>query len=297
MNDERWTMNDESVSREAVESPAVWPQRFDTKYLLIALVAVGCAVGGLAFAWSAGSSTGVIGFSGFGAVCLGLAWLAVRQAGLRWIKLSPRVVPCAHSEFGSGVRIGPESLALRILIATLGSCAVYYASVVAAVLLGQDSLLPEVREVLPNTLFAGVCGVAMGAIALLLLLFRPSTGLEIYQEVVIRTVGRSRIVRIGGDVILRWDSITDVADEVRSNHVGLWTTREPLIRLVTSGCVPSEGRLGWDTDDYLQLPVSWMAAEPNTVLAVLRAMLGNNEKRREILLHDQKKCSPRHRCK
>lgn len=282
-------MNDESVSRETVESPAVWPQRFDTKYLLIALVAVGCAVGGLAFAWSAGSSTGAIGFSGFGAVCLGLAWLAVRQAGFRWIKLSPRVVPCAHSEFGSGVRIGPESLALQILIVTLGSCAVYYASVVAAVLLGQDSLLPEVREVLPNTLFAGVCGVAMGAIALLLLLFRPSTGLEIYQDVVIRTVGRSRIVRIGGDVTLRWDSITDVADEVRLNHVGLWTTREPLIRLVTSGSVPREGRLGWDTDDYLQLPVSWMAAEPNTVLAVLRAMVGNSEKRREILLHDPKK--------
>lgn len=281
-------MNDESVSREAVESLAVWPQRFDPKYLIIALVSAGCAVGGLAFAWSAGSSTGLIGFSGFGAVCLGLAWLAVRQAGFRWIMLSRRVVPCAHSEFGCGLRIGPESLAIRVSIATLGACAVYYGSAVVAVLLGQESLLPELREVLPNTVFAGVCGVAMGAIALLLLLFRPSTGLEIYQDVVIRTVGQSRVVRIGSDMTLRWDSITDVADEVRLNHVGLWTTREPLIRFVTSGSVPTEGRLGWDTDDYVQLPVSWMAAEPNTVLAVLRAMVGNNEKRREILSHDPK---------
>lgn len=34
-------MSERSVSRDAVESPAVWPQRFDAKYLILALVAAG----------------------------------------------------------------------------------------------------------------------------------------------------------------------------------------------------------------------------------------------------------------
>lgn len=34
-------MSERSMSREAVESPAAWPQRFDAKYLIVALVAAG----------------------------------------------------------------------------------------------------------------------------------------------------------------------------------------------------------------------------------------------------------------
>lgn len=280
-------MSNERAGRETqppyVVWRQVWPQRFGLAHMTAALVLAICALGGFAFAWRVGSSVGVIGYTGFGGVALCASWLFVRQAGFRWITLSPKLKQCVHPRFGVGIRIGPESLSTRVLVTALGACAVYYGAIVVAFWLELDSLLPEFRDEASNTVFAGLSCVAMGATALGLYVFRPSTGLEIYQDVVIRTVGQSRIVRIGGDVILPWSGISEIAHAVRSNHVGLWTTREPLIRLMTTVPPSARGRLGWDTDNYLELPAGLMAAEPNMIVAVLRVMLEGDERRRPIL--------------
>jgi len=270
----------------AIEWRAVWPQLLDWKHLATASVAFVGVVAGFFLVWTAGSGVAIVGFVGVGVMSLCLLWLVLRLAGFRWIRPSSRLKPCTSARFGPGIRIGPETLALRVLVIALVGCAIYYVAVALAFWLRLESLLPEFRDSSTHKWLAVIFAVVLAAIALLLSIFRPSTGLEIYQDVVIRTVGQWRLLRIGDDVTLPWASIVEIVDEVRLNHSGLWTTREPLIRLVTSEPLPSTGRLGWDTDEYLQLPASWMAAEPNLMLAVLRAMLESDERRQEILSHD-----------
>ncbi|WP_157105402.1 hypothetical protein [Rhodococcoides kyotonense] len=52
---------------------------------------------------------------------------------------------------------------------------------------------------------------------------------------------------------------------------------------MTQGAVPLEGRFSWDTDNYVELPVGALAAEPNALLSVLREMHQSESRRRELL--------------
>lgn len=277
-------MRNEYPDRERAvsELSAVWPQRFEWRYVWLFSVCGLSSLGALAAAWAAPTGVAAIGLSG-GAVAMGcLAWLCSRSAGIRWISSSRKVHRCSSLTFGDGIRIGPANLVLSVLISVLLGMGVYCAAVVAAFWLDLETLLPEFRGG-SHVVFAAACGAVLLVVAMLLSLFRPSVGIELYAEAVVRTVARRSFLRIGDDVVLPWSAITEIADDVVLNTVGLWVTRDPLIRLCTNGEVPSRGRLGWDTDDYIQLPVSWMAAEPNTMLAVLREMLFSENRRRVLL--------------
>ncbi len=266
-----------------VEWLPVWPQTLRPMQILASLVillgvAVGCVL-----AWKAESVVGLIGFAGIGVLCGCGGWLTLRGSGFRWIRLSRRLTGCESKLYGKGIRVGPEALTMRVLIISMLCASVYYAAVALTFWSGIEVMLPDSRNSSPHAIFATVCGVVLAVLAMLFSLFRPATGIEIYRDVVIRTVGRQPFVRIGADLVVPWAAIVDVADAVRLNTTGLWTSRDPLIRLVVREPLDKDGRLGWDTDHYLQLPASWMAAEPNTLIAVLRAMAVSDESRREIL--------------
>lgn len=270
-------------SVRTVEWLPVWPQTLRPMQILASLVillgvAVGCVL-----AWKAESVVGLIGFAGIGVLCGCGGWLTLRGAGFRWFRLSRGLTGCESKLYGKGIRVGPEALTMRVLIISMLCASVYYAAVALTFWSGIEVMLPDSRNSSPHAIFAMVCGVVLAVLAMLFSLFRPATGIEIYRDVVIRTVGRQPFVRIGADLVVPWVSIVAVADAVRLNTTGLWTFRDPLIRLVVREPLDKENRLGWDTDHYVQLPASWMAAEPNMLIAVLRAMAVSDESRREIL--------------
>ncbi|NIL74872.1 hypothetical protein [Rhodococcus sp. B10] len=268
----------------------VWPQRLDFKYVAVVAIGIICSAGFGVFAvWGAvGSEIGAVGYFGGAIVCLCTAWLSLRSAGVRWVYSSRHVRQCSSSEFGEGIRIGPGVLVINSLIIAMLACGVFFTSVVVAWSLGFESLLPDSRVGLRHYVFSTFCAAASVLVALVLGFFRPSTGLELYPDVVVRTVKHPPFVRIGGDIALPWTSIVEVVDEVKLVSHSWFTNREPLIRLVTTSMMATSGRIGWDTDNYLQLPAGAMSAEPNTLLSVLREMHRSEARRRELLSVDPK---------
>ncbi|NIL74873.1 hypothetical protein [Rhodococcus sp. B10] len=276
--------NSESSSVEAIWRET-WPQRLGPMWFAMALFTGFWGVVAFAFAWSgdAGSVAGSIGAAGGGVMILGCSWIGVQMAGFRWIWQSSRVTSCVRSDYGSGVRVGPGVLGVNLITVAMLGCAVFFTCVLLVWRWGFESLLPEGRVGVHHYVISAFFAVVTAGLVLLLSMLRSSCGVELYPEVVVRTAKRSLFARTAGDIVLPWASILEVADEVKLVHHRMGTTKTPLIRLMTQGSVPLEGRFRWDTDDYVELPVGAMAAEPNALLSVLREMHQSESRRRELL--------------
>ncbi|MBY6414111.1 hypothetical protein HQ346_20665 [Rhodococcus sp. BP-252] len=262
-----------------------WPQRLGLMWFAMSLFMAFWAVVGFAFAWSgdAGSVAGSIGIAGGSVSILVFSWIGIQLAGVRWVRRSRRASYCARGDFGSGVRVGPGVLGVNLITVAMLGCAVFFTCVLLVWRWGFESLLPEGRVEVHHYVISAFFAVVTAGLVVLLSMLRSSCGVELYPEVVVRTAKRSLFARTAGDVVLPWASILEVADEVKLVHHRMGTTKTPLIRLITPSAVPTEGRFRWDTDDYVELPVGAMAAEPNTLLSVLREMHQSESRRRELL--------------
>lgn len=277
-----------SNSESCVKVPIwreTWPQRLEVWWFASALFLGFCAGVGFAFAWSgdAGSVAGSIGLAGGGAMFLGLSWGVFRRAGFRWVRASKRVSVCRSEVYGTGIRVGPGVMAANLLIAVLLGNAAYFVSVLLVWRWGYDSLLPDSRVGVHHYVISAVVAVVTIALVLLFCMPRTFLGVELYQEVVVRAARRTLFVRTAGDIVLPWTSIEEIVDEIKVVYHKVGSTNEPLIRLMTRDTVPTEGRFRWDTDDYVELPVSALAVEPNILLSVLREMHQSEARRRELL--------------
>ncbi|OAK51715.1 hypothetical protein A3K89_10570 [Rhodococcoides kyotonense] len=174
-------------------------------------------------------------------------------------------------------------LGVNLIIVAMLGCAMFFTCVLLVWRWGFESLLPEGRVGVHHYVVSAFFAVVTAGLVLLLPMLRSTCGVELYPEVVVRTAMRSPFARTAGDVVLPWASILEVADEVKLIHHRMGTTKTPLIRLMTQGAVPLEGRFSWDTDNYVELPVGALAAEPNALLSVLREMHQSESRRRELL--------------
>ncbi|MGU3587132.1 hypothetical protein ACLBYD_28780 [Rhodococcus sp. C26F] len=210
----------------------------------------------------------------FGTSMLIMSVAAFREGGIRNVLHSSRIRSYEHSEPGIGILV-PGGLTLPSLTAAMLILDGLTGSAISAlnVYITDRSELPHGYDPRTTAIFALMGGIVLLLIAAVLIWFRHPTVLGLYPQGIERVV-RSRKLRRNNATVqfARWDAIEGIIGTDIVTRSGSGDVRTPMIHIHTTGQIPPEARIPHDEEHTLAIVCTWLIAEPNTLLSLIRRM-------------------------
>lgn len=251
---------------------AQWPQRLQVNRVLGGSFGVLMSAGMFAMVFVDSSASIAVWAAGSAVAVGSVGWVILRRGGFRWIgRQAVRVVH--HPIYGRGLGVPAEKLTVNLIIVGSAGGAAGMFSLGLVLRRGELALVDGLVIAGALSVLATVFGVVLAFGGLFFVIARPTIGAEIYRTGVLRTVGKFRLLRGGADLFVSWDQVAEIKPQSHTIGVGPGKDTLALLNLIVREPPPVSSRLRDDTDRYVQLPLVFMAVEPNSLLALLRRCL------------------------
>lgn len=272
--------NQQSRTTARVTTVLEWPQKVSYGWLAACLLVIAIAIVGIinvARGIQSGDGVVVVGSAAF-TIMMGLASVGmVRNAGFRWIKLSPRV-SARQTAGGAGIAI-PTGRLVPLLVSCLACVALGGLTASIAWHLGiGETLLPASRDNSAGANFMGICGAVGLVFAVFFLLFRSPSVLQLTPSGVAyhRRCRRGfRVINV--DEFAAWADIASIRPETHVVHTGQSEIHNPLVR-VTYRESDSPSADAAAEQDFL-IRAFMLTVEPNTLHSLMKRMNEHPEDR------------------
>ncbi|WP_272269800.1 hypothetical protein [Rhodococcus sp. Rp3] len=203
-----------------------------------------------------------------------LSVVAFRDGGIRNALHSRRISGHVHPELGLGIVV-PGGITLYSLTVAMFIFNGLTGLAISAlnVYTTDRSELPHGYDPRTTAIFALVGGIVLLLMAMAFIWFRLPTTLGLYPHGIERVV-RSRKLRRNNATVqfVHWNDIEGIAGTDIVTRSGYGDVRTPMIHVHTPGRIPPEARIPHDEEHTLAIVCTWLIAEPNTLLTLIRRM-------------------------
>lgn len=274
---------------ETLSDPPIWPQRFRPGDLFFSIAALSAAAlfTSLAFQGVERSEMAYSsGFAGGAALMFSLALIGFRDAGFRYLRRPRGLIVHCDPERGNGLEIPHRRTNTALLLGVLVGAATYGIAGFIGWLFGSDeTLLPFGRDSQWGAVLLLSGAVVSIGIATWYLAFRSTTELRLYATgIERRKVQRIPFASRTTTCHIPWDGVAHVEGLGSGHRIG--SARRAIIRLHRATPLHGPVETSRDADKMMDIQAHLLAAEPNTLLTLLKRLSENEIDRSRITASD-----------